>query len=69
MWPLVLSVFVGNVVATLWIYVLALLLDVALFVLWLVLAIRYSQRAARGETFEIPFVERFIAATGTGRKK
>ncbi len=57
-WPLVISLAVTNVVATIWIYVLAMLADIALFVLWLVLAIRYSQQAVRGELFEIPVVSR-----------
>jgi uncharacterized membrane protein len=65
-WPLVLSLLVTNVVATIWIYVLAMLADLALFVLWLVLAIRYSQRAARGELFEIPVVSKITGGlTGT----
>ena len=68
-WPLVFSLVVANVAAHIWMYVLAILIDVALFVLWLVLAMRYSQRAARGESFEIPFIERFVGPTGTGRKK
>jgi uncharacterized membrane protein len=68
LWPLVLSLLVNNATATLWMYAFAILIDLALFVLWLVSAMRYSQRAARGETFEIPFVERFTT-TGTGRKK
>lgn len=61
-WPLAASLIVGNVIGVLWIYAAAFLIDVALFVLWLTLAIRYSQRAARGEFFEIPWVARF---TGT----
>lgn len=65
-WPLLLSVVVSNVMVTIWIYVLAMLADIALFVLWLVLAIRYSQRAARGELFEIPVVSRITGGlTGT----
>ena len=65
-WPLVISLLVTNVVATIWIYVLAMLIDVALFVLWLVLAIRYSQRAARGELFEVPVVSKITGGlTGT----
>ena len=65
-WPLALSAVVSNVIATIWIYVLAMLVDIALFVLWLVLAIGYSQRAARGELFEIPVVSRFSGGlTGT----
>ena len=60
------SLTVGNVTATIWVYVLAMLGDIALFVLWLVLAIRYSQRAARGELFEIPIVSRITGGlTGT----
>lgn len=39
-------------------YAFAMLLDATLFVLWLVLAIRYSQRAAHGELFDIPWVAR-----------
>lgn len=58
LWPLLLSFFVTSVVATIWIYVIAMLIDIALFVLWLVAAIRYSQRAGRGELFEIPWLSR-----------
>ena len=65
-WPLLLSVFVGNVMATIWVYALAMLLDIALFVLWLILAIRYSQQAGRGELFDIPWVARI---TGTAKPK
>ena len=61
-WPLVASVFVANTTATIWIYTVAMLADVALFVLWLMLAVRYSQRAGRGDLFEIPWVARL---TGT----
>lgn len=65
-WPLFFSLVVSNVTATIWVYVLAMLADGALFVLWLVLAIRYSQRAARGELFEVPLVSRFTGGlTGT----
>jgi hypothetical protein len=62
LWPLVLSVLVANVVATLWIYGLAMLVDLVLLVAWLLLAIRYSQRAGRGELFDVPWVARL---TGT----
>ena len=65
-WPLVLSVIVANVIATLWIYAVAILADVVLFVLWLVLAIRYSQSAGRGELFDVPWVAR---VTGTSVRK
>ena len=61
-WPLILSLIIGGLVATLWIYAIAMLADIALFVLWLVWAMRYSQRAGRGELFEIAWVARL---TGT----
>ena len=65
-WPLIISLAVTNVLATIWIYALAMLVDIALFVLWLVLAIRYSQQAARGELFEIPVVSKITGGlTGT----
>jgi hypothetical protein len=57
-WPLLLSLAVSNPTAILWIYAVAIVLDCALFVVWLVLALRYSQRAARGELFELPKVLR-----------
>ena len=66
-WPLVISLFITNVTATIWIYVFAMLGDIALFVLWLVLAIRYSQRAARGELFEIPVVSKITGGLTGGR--
>ncbi len=56
LWPLVLSLLLGSILATVLVYALALLVDVALFILWLVRAIGYSKRALRGETFEIPLV-------------
>jgi hypothetical protein len=65
-WPLVLSALVANVVATLWIYGIAMILDLALLALWIVLAVRYSQRAARGELFDVPWVARL---TGTSAGK
>lgn len=66
LWPLLLSFLVSNVTAIIWVYILAMLIDIALFVLWLVLAIRYSRRAARGELFTIPWVARI---TGTESPK
>jgi uncharacterized membrane protein len=65
-WPLIVSAFIGNATAVLWLYGVAIALDIALFVLWLILAMRYSQAAARGELFEIPLVSR-IAGTATGK--
>ena len=61
-WPLLASVFLGNPIVTIWVYVVAMVVDVALFVLWLRQAMRYSQRAGRGELFEIAWVARL---TGT----
>ena len=66
LWPLVLSTLLANVVATLWIYGLAMIVDLVLLVVWMVLAIRYSQRAARGELFDVPWVARL---TGTSAGK
>lgn len=50
-WPLVLSLLFANLIATLVFYGIALVLDCVLFVVWLSRALRYSKRAARGETF------------------
>ncbi len=58
LWPLVSSIGIGSIRVTLWIYGFASLLDLALFVLWVVLALRYSQRASRGELFDVPWVAR-----------
>lgn len=65
-WPLVLSAILANVVATLWIYGVAMIVDLVLLVVWIVLALRYSQRAARGELFDVPWVARL---TGTSVEK
>jgi hypothetical protein len=65
LWPLILSLIVTNVVATIWIYILAMLLDIALFVLWLLLAMRYSRRAAAGALFTVPWLARL---TGTPKQ-
>jgi hypothetical protein len=66
LWPLVLSTLIGNVVATLWIYGLAMAIDLALLVVWIVLALRYSQRAGGGQLFDVPWVARL---TGTSVRK
>lgn len=66
LWPLVLSSLIGNVVATLWIYGVAMIVDLALLVVWIVLVVRYSQRAARGELFDVGWVARL---TGTSVEK
>lgn len=57
-WPLLLSFFFSAIGAIIWIYALAFVADIALFVLWLVLAMRYSRRAAAGELFDVPWVAR-----------
>ncbi|HTX58098.1 MAG TPA: hypothetical protein VMH02_00380 [Verrucomicrobiae bacterium] len=56
LWPMLVTFFVTNLLATIWLYGFAMLLDVALFVIWLVLALRYSRRAADGELFDVPWV-------------
>jgi hypothetical protein len=66
LWPLLLSALVANVVATLWIYGIAMIVDLALLAVWIFLAVRYSQRAARGELFDVPWVARL---TGTSAGK
>jgi predicted Na+-dependent transporter len=63
LWPLVAGLAVQNVVATIVMYGLAMLLDVALISLWLVLAVRYSRRAAAGALFAVPWLARM---KGTG---
>lgn len=52
-WPLVFSMFFGNVTATLVLYAIAILLDAALLVIWIRLVIRYGKQASRGETFTL----------------
>jgi hypothetical protein len=61
-WPLLASFILTGILTTIVIYVAAMVLDLALFVLWFVLAVRYSRRAADGELFDIPWVARI---TGT----
>jgi hypothetical protein len=52
-WPLVLSLLVGSLTATLVLYGLGFAGDCAVFVIWLRRALGYSKRARRGETFSI----------------
>jgi MFS family permease len=61
LWPLIASLLVGNLTLTIVFYIVAIALDCMLFVIWLRHAIRYSKRAARGETFDLEP----IAATAT----
>ncbi|MDQ2866432.1 MAG: hypothetical protein M3R51_09425 [Candidatus Eremiobacteraeota bacterium] len=58
LWPLLLSFVVTSIQATIWMYVFAMALDVVLFIAWLAAAIRYSQRSARGELFEVQWLAR-----------
>jgi membrane protein implicated in regulation of membrane protease activity len=53
LWPLILSLVIGNLTATIVFYVVAMLLDAVLFAVWLRRALGYSKRASRGETFAI----------------
>jgi len=66
LWPLLVSLVASNVVATLWIYGIAMLADLVLLAMWVLLAARYSQRAGRGELFDVPWVARL---TGTSVRK
>lgn len=52
-WPLVLSLLIANTTATIVFYLIAIVLDVLLFAVWLRRALRYSKRASRGETFAL----------------
>lgn len=52
-WPLVLSMLARSVTATLIFYGLALVVDVVLFAVWLIRALRYSKAASRGATFAL----------------
>jgi hypothetical protein len=58
LWPLVLSLLFGNLTATLVFYALAIAIDIALFGIWLRRALKYSKRAARGETFALQSLRR-----------
>lgn len=53
LWPLVFSLLVGSMPATVAAYTLAIVVDIAVFVIWLRRAVGYSKRARRGETFNI----------------
>ena len=53
LWPLILSLLIGNATATIVMYVVAMIVDVVLFIAWLARALQYSKRASRGETFSL----------------
>ncbi|MBV9272077.1 MAG: hypothetical protein JO165_13365 [Candidatus Eremiobacteraeota bacterium] len=54
LWPLIVSLIFPNTVAVLWIYGVALVVDVVLFAVWLFSVVGYSKQAAAGKMFEIP---------------
>jgi hypothetical protein len=53
LWPLICSLLIENLTATLIAYGIAIVIDAAVFVVWLRLALRYSKQAARGKTFSL----------------
>ncbi|MBV8198440.1 MAG: hypothetical protein JO263_09910 [Candidatus Eremiobacteraeota bacterium] len=61
-WPLGASFIVGSVGVTIVLYAVAIVADLALFVVWLVQAMRLSARASRGELFNVPWLERFTGS-------
>ena len=67
LWPLLASFFITGVTAMIWVYVFAMIVDLALLALWLVLAARYSRRAAQGELFDVPWVVRLTGASSQKR--
>ena len=72
-WPLLITGLIGAsgsgavIAATIWIYVLAFVIDITLFAVVLTLALRYSRRAAQGEMFEIPIVSGITRRVGVKR--
>ena len=66
-WPLLISLLVGDVGATIWLYAIALTIDAFLFCIWLVLALRYSRRAAAGDLFDVPWVVGLTGASSSRR--
>lgn len=53
LWPLILSLLIGNATVTIVMYIIAMIADVVLFTVWLARALHYSKRASRGETFSL----------------
>jgi hypothetical protein len=53
-WPLLASLALQSLTATIAVYALAIVLDIVLVSLWFVLALRYSRRAAAGALFTVP---------------
>lgn len=67
LWPLLASFFISSVTAMIWVYAFAMFVDLALLVLWLVLAARYSRRAGNGQLFDVPWVVRLTGASSQKR--
>lgn len=67
LWPLLASFIITNVALMIWVYGVALLGDIALLVVWLVLAARYSRLAGDGKLFDVPWVARLTGATSHKR--
>ncbi|MHB8141250.1 MAG: hypothetical protein ACYDHD_08400 [Vulcanimicrobiaceae bacterium] len=61
-WPVVLAALIANIQATLWIYGVAFLQDIALMTVWLLWALRYARRTAQGEFFTVPFLARWTGS-------
>ena len=66
-WPLLASFLTSDVTAMIWLYAFAMIVDLALFVWWLLLAARYSRRAGNGELFDVPWVVRLTGASSHKR--
>ena len=66
LWPLLASFVLTDATVTIWLYAVAMLLDAALFVWWLIWALRYSRRASHGDLFIVPWLSRL---TGTRSQK
>jgi membrane protein implicated in regulation of membrane protease activity len=63
-WPLVLSLLLGNATATIVFYLIAIVVDAVLLAVWFKRAFRYSKRASRGETFSLRPAQRQSATRG-----
>jgi uncharacterized Tic20 family protein len=66
-WPLAATFAINGVAVMIWVYAFAMIVDLALLVLWLVVAARYSRRAANGELFDVPWVVRLTGASSHKR--
>ncbi|HEY1975543.1 MAG TPA: hypothetical protein VGG89_03240 [Candidatus Baltobacteraceae bacterium] len=66
-WPLLASFLISNVTAMIWVYVFAMIVDLALFVWWMLIAARYGRRAGSGQLFDVPWVVRLTGASSQKR--